>query len=164
MKPEEALREPLPRLAVFDLDYTLWPLWVDTHLSSMPKLKGNKVVDSSGEEVAFYPQVCAILQWCMDQDRMLIGAASRTHTPGRATKALELLNVLSLFHVIQIYPGSKLRHFKEIHRKTGIAYKQMIFFDDEMRNREVEELGVTFVWVENGLNWRVWNEGVDSCY
>lgn len=39
---------PMPALAAFDLDYTLWPLWVDTHVDGPLKRKGeqfNKVVD-----------------------------------------------------------------------------------------------------------------------
>jgi magnesium-dependent phosphatase 1 len=27
---------------------------------------------------------------------------------------------------MEIYPGSKLRHFREIHRRTGIPYEQMV--------------------------------------
>jgi len=51
--------------------------------------------------------------------------------------------------------GSKIAHFKTLHRKTGIPYTEMVtlrhlilflplkvpyqlFFDDESRNREVE--------------------------
>lgn len=83
---------------------------------------------------------------------------------------------------MEIYPGSKLRHFKEIHRRTGIPYEQMVrlplswtqrlwvgltpqqlFFDDEHRNFEVESLGVTMCLVEaRGTDKRLFGEGLDT--
>ena len=77
---------------------------------------------------------------------------------------------------MEIYPSSKLKHFSEIHRKTGIPYEQMVsltadwypnlaesklFFDDEHRNYEVESLGVTMQLVPgSGTDRRLFEEGL----
>lgn len=99
-------------------------------------------------------------------------SASRTHAPKIAEKMLKLLHVphdgqlipsTDLFHYKVWGMGSKIAHFKEIHELTGVAYTDMVFFDDEMRNRDVEQrLGVTFVPIDEtvGLTWSVFEKGI----
>ena len=182
---------PLPSLIVFDLDYTLWPFWIDTH--PYPPLKANKdntaMIDRSGQSYTLYEEVPSILYEAKRRD-ILLGLASRTHTPELANQSLRALNVpvpehyldkseggtaeatkeqpqkaISFFTFREIYPGAKTRHFKQIQAATkslakkqggtpkdGIAYEDMLFFDDESRNRDVErELGVTFYLVRDGV-------------
>lgn len=99
-----------------------------------------------------------------------LGLASRTHAPDVAREMLKMLHIipsfsatpnsanakplraLDYFDQMQIFPGSKVTHFTKIHHATGLKYDDMLFFDDEARNREVEaKLGVTFCLVRDGV-------------
>jgi hypothetical protein len=54
---------PFPKIIVFDIDYTLWSFWSDTHIT--PPLKavknGSKVQDRYRESFEFYEDVPSIL-------------------------------------------------------------------------------------------------------
>ena len=69
---------------------------------------------------------------------------------------------LDFFDQLQIFPESKITHFTRIHKDTGIPYEEMLFFDDESRNKNVESLGVIMWLVRDGVTWRELEEGVKS--
>ncbi|TDL18226.1 magnesium-dependent phosphatase-1 [Rickenella mellea] len=165
-----------PQLIAFDLDYTLWDLWIDTHVTGPLRREGkelNNLYDRYGQEMSFYPDVPQILHRVRAAD-VKIAACSRTAAirlarealsllllpPPKSNPGAELMTAIEFFDHTEIYPTSKIVHFKELHKKTGIPYSEMLFFDDEHRNIEVESLGVTFCLVENGMDENVFDEGI----
>jgi magnesium-dependent phosphatase 1 len=193
---------PLPSVLVFDLDYTLWPFWVDTHPSpplsnpgkSSASDRGSYMLDHYGERYAFYQGVPAILRAAHDLG-IPMGLASRTHAPELAREMLrgltipplepaaatttattaedmewgggKVLRAIDIFAHQQIFPGSKTNHFHRIQDATKkakggeVAFADMLFFDDEGRNRNVEtELGVTFWLVRDGVTREEVDKGV----
>lgn len=46
--------------------------------------------------------------------------------------------------------------------KTGVAFEEMLFFDDELRNRNVEALGVAFWLVRDGVTWTEIEKGIKA--
>ena len=178
--------QPLPKLLVFDLDYTLWPFWVDTHVT--PPIKagtgssaGRVARDRYGENLEFYPDVPNILA-AARRHNIKVAAASRTHTPELARQMLNVLHVFEgspapgskkksksltskparqYFDDLQIFPGDKVAHMDGIKRKTGIGYEDMVFFDDEGRNGNVErERGVCFWLVRDGVTIEEIDKGI----
>ncbi|KAL2841812.1 acid phosphatase-domain-containing protein [Aspergillus pseudodeflectus] len=171
---------PLPKLMAFDLDYTLWPFWVDTHVTPpiKPRDNNSRCTDKWNESFAFYPPVSSIIQSCKSRS-IPLALASRTSAPELARDMLKQLHIiptfsdnptaarqrstraLDYFDYIQIFPATKTQHFAKIHQASNIAYEDMLFFDDEARNRNVEtELGVTFVLVKDGMTKEEVDRGV----
>ena len=71
------------------------------------------------------------------------------------------VRALEYFDYIQIFPGSKTLHFNRIQQASGLRYEDMLFFDDEARNRNVElELGVMFCLVRDGMTKEDVDKGV----
>jgi magnesium-dependent phosphatase 1 len=161
----------LPKLIVFDLDYTLWPFWVDTHVT--PPLKASSSHDSAkdrfGESFAFYNEVPEILH-SLRARGIKVGAASRTSAPDLGKEMLKILHIgdeegkkrkaIDYFDHLEIYPGSKITHFTKLQKATGLRYEDMLFFDDEARNRNVETLGVTMYLVRDGVSKQEIDNGV----
>mmetsp|Transcript_25269 Transcript_25269/g.28100 ORF Transcript_25269/g.28100 Transcript_25269/m.28100 type:complete len:175 (-) Transcript_25269:82-606(-) len=150
--PEQLLSKDLPSLFVFDCDYTLWPLYVEYSGPFTPFGK-HKAKDNNGSIAELYPEARDILTR-LQAKGVKIAAASRTPDPSAAQSLLKALDIKKYMNFEQIYPGSKLHHFKELAKDSGVEYKDMIFFDDEERNiRQVSKLGVTCVFIPNGVNW-----------
>ena len=142
-------------LFVFDLDFTLWDCggtWCDHSMPPFRRMK-HQIFDSCNTEMKLYPDVIHILEELFHSGAAL-AIASRTSESEWADDLLEITGIFPYFHHKEVYPGSKIQHFKALHEKTGFPYERMIFFDDEPRNiHEVSTLGVNCVLVNEGINY-----------
>ncbi|KAJ7943729.1 Magnesium-dependent phosphatase-1 [Quillaja saponaria] len=152
---EEALQiiglyQNLPRLVVFDLDYTLWPFYCEFYNEDdMPYL---------------FPQARGILYALKDKG-IDMAIASRSPTPEIAKAFLDKLSIKSMFVAQEIFSSwtHKREHFQRIYRKTGFPYSSMLFFDDEERNTEtVSKMDVTSILVGNGVNLAALRKGLSE--
>jgi magnesium-dependent phosphatase 1 len=131
-----------PKLIVFDLDYTLWPFWVDTHVDPpfKPDGKGG-AFDRQNYHIELYPDVRDLLN-DVSSKGILLAVASRTQAPDAAHKLLRAMDMDKYFHYREIYPGSKVAHFESLKKNSGVQYTDMLFFDDEHRNiLDINQLG-----------------------
>ena len=152
---------PRPKLIVFDLDYTLWPFWVDTNVTPPFHKKGGIVFDSFNEKVRDFPEVSSVLHW-LHSEGYLMAVASRTGEVRGAKQLVKLFGWEKYFKYMEIYPGCKKKHFSRFRGESGIEYSDMVFFDDEGRNiRDLKEVGVVSVLVpHSGVTRKLVEEGL----
>lgn len=153
-----------PELIVFDLDFTLWDCggtWCDCLTPPFSTHKG-QIQDRIGRQVRLYSDVLDVLQWC-DAALIPMALASRTEQPSWARELVSMLGIRHRFSFAEIYPSSKLQHFAALRHASSIGYERMLFFDDEMRNiHEVGGLGVTSVYVDDGLDMDSFQAGMQT--
>lgn len=157
------LFKSLPKLIVFDLDYTLWPLWVDTHVCPpLQKTEDGTVRDRLGTKITLYKDVISVLE-AVTAEGIKLAAASRTGAIEIAENLLDILDLNKYFAAKEIYPGSKVAHFSKFKDNLGISYNNMLFFDDEERNiRDLSKIGVTAIHVPEGVSWNVFLHGLSE--
>uniref|UniRef100_A0A0P4WZA3 Magnesium-dependent phosphatase 1 n=2 Tax=Scylla olivacea TaxID=85551 RepID=A0A0P4WZA3_SCYOL len=152
-----------PKLIGFDLDYTLWPFWVDTHVDPpFHKDWKGQVVDMYNKKIKYYAEVPEVLKW-LHKEGYVLAAVSRTGEIKGANQLLELFDWDKCFTYKEIYPGCKITHFNRIKTKSGAEFSEMLFFDDEHRNkRDLDTIGVRTVIVDDGITRKLVKQGLEE--
>lgn len=151
-------------MIVFDLDYTLWPLWIEMysppfHMES--HRNEPQVRDKGGRIVNPYPEVKDILVE-LKESGCELGVASRTPEIKGARRLIETLGWDKYIPFKEIYPGCKTTHFENLSKHTHIPLSEMIFFDDEERNiKDLTAAGVVSILVDDrGVTRKAVREGL----
>ncbi|XP_021273615.1 magnesium-dependent phosphatase 1-like [Herrania umbratica] len=142
--------QKLPCLVVFDLDYTLWPFYCEC---------------CDEDETPYLYQHAKAILLALKEKGIDIAIASRSPTPQIAKTFLDKLGIRPMFVAEEIFSSwtHKTEHFQRIHRRTGVPFSSMLFFDDEDRNIEaVSKMGVTSINVGNGVNLRALRQGLSE--
>ncbi|XVF44856.1 hypothetical protein PTKIN_Ptkin02bG0157400 [Pterospermum kingtungense] len=111
---------------------------------------------------SLYPHAKGILSALKDKG-IDLAIASRSPTADIANTFLDKLNIKSMFVTKEIFSSwtHKTDHFQRIHSRTGIPFSSMLFFDDENRNiQAVSKMGVTSIYVDNGVNLGALRQGL----
>lgn len=168
-----------PEVAAFDLDYTVWPCYCDTHITPpfKPVVKKNgevhTLIDVRGYEISFYRDIPKIIIDLKDNGSKIV-SASRTWAPEIAKEMLEHFQVLyhgkiipmiELFDDLQWGERSKVGHLRDalnkLYKDEDFKKYRICLFDDESRNKEVQRYGIKFVYVtdpEKGVTWKLYQD------
>ena len=124
-------------LAVFDLDYTIWPMNADQHVYHKKPLRKaeNRVEDGKGRSIELYSDIKQVLEFLKAQN-VTIGISSKDCAPELCREILEKHEILEYFdkRLIEIYPcRSKIVQFEKFW-PHGFTPEKTIFVDDNQFN------------------------------
>jgi len=174
---------PNPALLVFDLDYTVWPFDCDKDVIApfIPSQFGG-VLDRYGRPSNAFPNVPAIFAALVDAG-VPIAYASRNPSAGPVEALLRAIAITprtrpevrclwdalpnrNLFHAYSSagYGRGKARHFAAIQAACGVAFRDMLFFDDLYDNiKQAQAQGTTSVHLgRRGLTFEAVAAGISG--
>ena len=170
--------EVLPRLIAFDLDGTVWKpdmyeLWgggPPFQTTASPDV----LHDSSSATVTLCGNIRDILHELSTSSHWSntkVCYVSCTDEPSWAAACLDMFQTTegaplsdSVHRDLnQIYKANKQVHFQNLHKTTGVEYRDMLFFDNEKHNCEtVSKLGVVCIHCQNGMNSDIWSRALET--
>jgi len=140
-------------------------------------IQQNKIVtDQRGVAITVFPGASHALSEInkinKENDMSIqVAISSRTDEPSWAYQCMKWLVVSdgTPLHkcfdqnLIEISYADKSKHFESLNRKTGIAFENMCFFDNEFWNVEsVGRLGVKCYHTPNGMTQEAWNSALEE--
>ena len=165
----------LPKLVVYDLDDTIWfpELYMIAGAPFKKDVSTKTIKDASGTEIAVYPAARESMRLIAQTSEAFrkrgtkIAVASRTHRGNWAHELMELFefddcpSLKDWISHVDIASGTKMRHFERIRQASGVAYDDMLFFDNERDNCvDVAPLGVTCIHCPSGMSQDAWERGL----
>ncbi|CAM9387145.1 unnamed protein product [Scytosiphon promiscuus] len=165
----------VPKLVVFDCDMCLWEPELFELRSPPTRLdEASNSILAGPDRLKMFKGAELALQELSTQERFSdtqVAVASSTSRREWALTCLGLLQVspgVAVGDIVkyrEIYPDNKARHFKSLQAASGIAYEDMLFFDDcnwgdNCRDVEWGCPGVVTTKTPNGLTPEKWAEGL----
>jgi magnesium-dependent phosphatase 1 len=104
-----------------------------------------------------------------ERGEVLVCVASRCDEPTWGRECLQKFVIkpgLTMMDVVteercEIYGGSKKGHLRALHKKTGVPFERMCFFDDQQGNvDDVAELGVHAFLTPEGVTKEIFAKGL----
>ena len=154
----------MPKMFVFDLDGCVWDpemyqLWGGG--SPFSQREDGDLTDSRGQRVVLMADVREIMRALHSDERFAgarVAVASCCDEPAWARECMSKFVVapnVTLQQVVslsEIHKGSKADHLRNISRDSGVALRDMVFFDNEKHNcNTVQGVGVTSVHTPRGV-------------
>ena len=144
-----------PKLIIFDLDNTVWT----PELYQLRQHQRTNRTPVAHRDVQLLPGAQAALgrKRTGDLRNVAFAVASRTKSVEWAHDLLNQFGIRDMFDHIEIFPGNKRQHFSNIADASGIAFQDMLFFDDARDGKygncvPVAEMGVLSVHCPKGLH------------
>lgn len=150
-------------MIVVDLDYTIWPMhcfektlgpYISLSIDEIYQPDKILCVDRKTKLpriMELYSDVRDILLWAQEQG-IRLSVCSRILSYDIARDILEKFGLWDLFEFPQIYDARKSHHFRNLVGCTGLAYSDMLFFDDEIKNIEItKNMGIVSCLVDKSI-------------